>query len=89
MFICLFLKEIISLSELLVLYNLIYILFVARLMGYRISKTGTMYPGGTSDYRRKAGEPSEDFATYIQQRGYDLHDSTYGKFASMFVVKFA
>jgi hypothetical protein len=82
MFICLFLKEIISLSELLVLYNLIYILFVPRLMGYRISKTGTMY-------RRKAGEPSEDFATYIQQRGYDLHDSTYGKFASMFAVKFA
>jgi hypothetical protein len=48
-----------------------------------------MYPGGTSDYRRKAGEPSEDFATYIQQRGYDLHDSTYGKFASMFAIKFA
>jgi hypothetical protein len=86
------LKEIISLSELLVLYNLIYILFVLRLMGYRISKTGMMYPGGivlTSDYRRKAGEPSEDFATYIQQRGYDLHDSTYGNFASMFAVKFS
>jgi hypothetical protein len=32
---------------------------------------------------------TEDFATYIQQRGYDLHDSTYGKFASMFAIKFA
>jgi phosphoethanolamine N-methyltransferase len=40
-------------------------------------------PGGKvliSDYCRNAGEPSEDFAAYIKQRGYDLHDvKTYGK----------
>jgi hypothetical protein len=75
MFISFFLKEIVSLSELLVLYNMIYILFVPTLMGYLISETGTMDPWGavlTSDYRRKVGEPSEDFATYIQQICYDL-----------------
>nr|BAC57960.1 phosphoethanolamine N-methyltransferase [Tripolium pannonicum subsp. tripolium] len=40
-------------------------------------------PGGKvliSDYCRKSGKPSEDFAEYIKQRGYDLHDvETYGK----------
>nr|XP_043634875.1 phosphomethylethanolamine N-methyltransferase-like [Erigeron canadensis] len=40
-------------------------------------------PGGKvliSDYCRKAGKSSEDFAEYIKQRGYDLHDvETYGK----------
>ncbi|PWA67224.1 phosphoethanolamine N-methyltransferase [Artemisia annua] len=39
-------------------------------------------PGGKvliSDYCRKSGTPSEDFAEYIKQRGYDLHDvETYG-----------
>ncbi|MFS8007004.1 putative phosphoethanolamine N-methyltransferase [Helianthus anomalus] len=40
-------------------------------------------PGGKvliSDYCRKSGTPSEDFAAYIKQRGYDLHDvETYGQ----------
>ncbi|XP_071700550.1 phosphoethanolamine N-methyltransferase 2-like [Rutidosis leptorrhynchoides] len=40
-------------------------------------------PGGKvliSDYCRKAGTPSQDFAEYIKQRGYDLHDvETYGQ----------
>ncbi|KAK9067568.1 hypothetical protein SSX86_011679 [Deinandra increscens subsp. villosa] len=40
-------------------------------------------PGGKvliSDYCRKSGTPSEDFAEYIKQRGYDLHDvETYGQ----------
>lgn len=40
-------------------------------------------PGGKvliSDYCRKSGKSSEDFAEYIKQRGYDLHDvETYGK----------
>ncbi|KAI3724285.1 hypothetical protein L2E82_36057 [Cichorium intybus] len=40
-------------------------------------------PGGKvliSDYCRKSGKPSQDFAEYIKQRGYDLHDvETYGK----------
>nr|XP_043634124.1 phosphoethanolamine N-methyltransferase 3-like [Erigeron canadensis] len=40
-------------------------------------------PGGKvliSDYCRKAGTSSEDFAEYIKQRGYDLHDvETYGQ----------
>ncbi|THU55776.1 hypothetical protein C4D60_Mb11t10140 [Musa balbisiana] len=34
-------------------------------------------PGGKvliSDYCKKSGIPSEDFAAYIKQRGYDLHD---------------
>ncbi|CAL9068775.1 phosphoethanolamine N-methyltransferase-like [Musa acuminata AAA Group] len=34
-------------------------------------------PGGKvliSDYCKKSGTPSEDFAAYIKQRGYDLHD---------------
>ncbi|KAG6499956.1 hypothetical protein ZIOFF_039770 [Zingiber officinale] len=40
-------------------------------------------PGGKvliSDYCKKSGTPSEDFAKYIKQRGYDLHDvEAYGK----------
>ncbi|XP_076932316.1 phosphoethanolamine N-methyltransferase 3-like [Bidens hawaiensis] len=33
-----------------------------------------------TDYCRKSGTPSEDFAKYIKQRGYDLHDvETYGQ----------
>uniref|UniRef100_A0A0E0HHR9 phosphoethanolamine N-methyltransferase n=1 Tax=Oryza nivara TaxID=4536 RepID=A0A0E0HHR9_ORYNI len=40
-------------------------------------------PGGKvliSDYCRNPGKPSEEFAAYIKQRGYDLHDvKTYGK----------
>ncbi|KAK3022925.1 hypothetical protein RJ639_047147 [Escallonia herrerae] len=40
-------------------------------------------PGGKiliSDYCRRAGSPSEEFAEYIKQRGYDLHDvESYGK----------
>ncbi|KAF0926541.1 hypothetical protein E2562_026029 [Oryza meyeriana var. granulata] len=40
-------------------------------------------PGGKvliSDYCRSPGKPSEEFAAYIKQRGYDLHDvKTYGK----------
>ncbi|XP_071730874.1 phosphoethanolamine N-methyltransferase 3-like isoform X1 [Rutidosis leptorrhynchoides] len=40
-------------------------------------------PGGKvliSDYCRKSGKPSQDFAEYIKQRGYDLHDvETYGQ----------
>ncbi|CAI9113676.1 OLC1v1014322C2 [Oldenlandia corymbosa var. corymbosa] len=40
-------------------------------------------PGGRvliSDYCKKAGTPSEDFAQYIKQRGYDLHDvQAYGQ----------
>ncbi|KAL8246039.1 hypothetical protein R6Q59_007255 [Mikania micrantha] len=40
-------------------------------------------PGGKvliSDYCRKSGTPSGDFAEYIKQRGYDLHDlETYGQ----------
>ncbi|OAE25294.1 hypothetical protein AXG93_4620s1080 [Marchantia polymorpha subsp. ruderalis] len=40
-------------------------------------------PGGRvliSDYCRAEGEPSEGFAAYIKQRGYDLHDvPAYGK----------
>ncbi|NP_001414863.1 phosphoethanolamine N-methyltransferase 1 isoform 2 [Triticum aestivum] len=40
-------------------------------------------PGGKvliSDYCRSPGTPSEEFAAYIKQRGYDLHDvKTYGK----------
>ncbi|XP_074319104.1 phosphoethanolamine N-methyltransferase 2-like [Silene latifolia] len=34
-------------------------------------------PGGKlliSDYCRSSGQPSSEFATYIKQRGYDLHD---------------
>lgn len=34
-------------------------------------------PGGKvliSDYCKKAGQPSPEFAQYIKQRGYDLHD---------------
>lgn len=40
-------------------------------------------PGGKlliSDYCKNEGMPSEEFASYIKQRGYDLHDvKTYGK----------
>ncbi|KAK3032115.1 hypothetical protein RJ639_037419 [Escallonia herrerae] len=40
-------------------------------------------PGGKvliSDYCRRAGSPSEEFAEYIKQRGYDLHDvESYGE----------
>ncbi|CAN0891459.1 Phosphoethanolamine N-methyltransferase [Linum grandiflorum] len=40
-------------------------------------------PGGRvliSDYCRSAGTPSEEFAEYIKQRGYDLHDvKAYGQ----------
>ncbi|TVU35439.1 hypothetical protein EJB05_17328 [Eragrostis curvula] len=40
-------------------------------------------PGGKvliSDYCRSPGKPSEEFAAYIKQRGYDLHDvETYGQ----------
>ncbi|GJN17995.1 hypothetical protein PR202_gb05106 [Eleusine coracana subsp. coracana] len=40
-------------------------------------------PGGKvliSDYCRSPGEPSEEFAAYIKQRGYDLHDvEAYGQ----------
>lgn len=40
-------------------------------------------PGGKvliSDYCRKSGTPSQEFAEYIKQRGYDLHDvETYGQ----------
>lgn len=40
-------------------------------------------PGGKvliTDYCRKSGSPSEEFAKYIKQRGYDLHDvETYGQ----------
>ncbi|XP_042500926.1 phosphomethylethanolamine N-methyltransferase-like [Macadamia integrifolia] len=40
-------------------------------------------PGGKvliSDYCKKAGTPSAEFAEYIQQRGYDLHDvAAYGQ----------
>ncbi|KAF3326649.1 phosphoethanolamine N-methyltransferase 1-like protein [Carex littledalei] len=40
-------------------------------------------PGGKlliSDYCKNEGTPSEEFASYIKQRGYDLHDvKTYGK----------
>ncbi|KAI3746018.1 hypothetical protein L6452_08433 [Arctium lappa] len=40
-------------------------------------------PGGKvliSDYCRKSGSPSQEFAEYIKQRGYDLHDvETYGQ----------
>ncbi|KAK1406541.1 hypothetical protein QVD17_41950 [Tagetes erecta] len=40
-------------------------------------------PGGKvliSDYCQKSGTPSEYFAEYIKQRGYDLHDvETYGQ----------
>lgn len=40
-------------------------------------------PGGTvliSDYCKRAGPPSDDFAKYIKQRGYDLHDvEAYGQ----------
>ncbi|GJN17994.1 hypothetical protein PR202_gb05105 [Eleusine coracana subsp. coracana] len=33
-----------------------------------------------SDYCRSPGEPSEEFAAYIKQRGYDLHDvEAYGQ----------
>jgi len=34
-------------------------------------------PGGKvliSDYCKRAGQPSPEFAQYIKQRGYDLHD---------------
>jgi hypothetical protein len=48
-------------------------------------------PGGKvliSDYCRNAGKPSDDFAAYIQQRGYDLHDvKTYGKVCFCFCSK--
>nr|CAB3460814.1 unnamed protein product [Digitaria exilis] len=40
-------------------------------------------PGGKvliSDYCKNPGKPSEEFAAYIKQRGYDLHDvKTYGQ----------
>lgn len=40
-------------------------------------------PGGRvliSDYCRRSGKPSEEFAEYIKQRGYDLHDvEAYGQ----------
>lgn len=40
-------------------------------------------PGGKvliSDYCKRAGPPSEEFAGYIKQRGYDLHDvEAYGQ----------
>ncbi|XP_078163961.1 phosphoethanolamine N-methyltransferase-like [Carex rostrata] len=40
-------------------------------------------PGGKlliSDYCKNEGTPSEEFVSYIKQRGYDLHDvKTYGK----------
>lgn len=40
-------------------------------------------PGGKvliSDYCRSAGTPSAEFAEYIKQRGYDLHDvKAYGQ----------
>lgn len=40
-------------------------------------------PGGKvliTDYCKRAGPPSEDFAKYIEQRGYDLHDvEAYGQ----------
>ena len=40
-------------------------------------------PGGKlliSDYCRSDGTPTEEFADYIKQRGYDLHDvKAYGQ----------
>ena len=43
-------------------------------------------PGGKvliSDYCRFPGKPSEEFAVYIKQRGYDLHDvEAYGQVLS-------
>lgn len=43
-------------------------------------------PGGKvliSDYCRSAGTPSAEFAEYIKQRGYDLHDvNAYGQVRS-------
>lgn len=40
-------------------------------------------PGGVvliSDYCKKTGPPSKEFAEYIKQRGYDLHDvESYGQ----------
>lgn len=40
-------------------------------------------PGGKvliSDYCRRSGKPSDEFAEYIKQRGYDLHDvEAYGQ----------
>jgi len=40
-------------------------------------------PGGKvliSDYCKSPGKPSEEFAAYIKQRGYDLHDvEAYGQ----------
>jgi phosphoethanolamine N-methyltransferase len=40
-------------------------------------------PGGKvliSDYCRSPGKPSEEFAAYVEQRGYDLHDvEAYGQ----------
>ena len=40
-------------------------------------------PGGRlliSDYCKAPGQPSEDFAGYIKQRGYDLHSvEEYGR----------
>lgn len=40
-------------------------------------------PGGKvliSDYCKRAGPPSDEFAEYIKQRGYDLHDvEAYGQ----------
>jgi len=44
-------------------------------------------PGGRvliSDYCRRSGKPSEEFAEYIKQRGYDLHDvEAYGQVAAL------
>ncbi|KAG1347117.1 Phosphoethanolamine N-methyltransferase 1 [Cocos nucifera] len=41
-------------------------------------------PGGKlliTDYCKRSGTPSEEFAEYIKQRGYDLHDvEAYGQF---------
>ncbi|PWA89979.1 phosphoethanolamine N-methyltransferase [Artemisia annua] len=48
-------------------------------------------PGGKvliSDYCRKFGTPSEDFAEYIKQRGYDLHDvESYGQFKEVITME--
>ena len=50
-------------------------------MSYRFFKW--LKPGGRlliTDYCRSDAKPSEEFATYIRQRGYDLHSVTaYGR----------
>lgn len=49
-------------------------------------------PGGKvliSDYCRSAGTPSAEFAEYIKQRGYDLHDVQAYAQVSLVVYSFA